>query len=608
MCGIGGFNWEDRKLGKAMNEALAHRGPDDDGIFVDKGLTLAHRRLSILDLRRKAKQPMTDKKGNYIIFNGEIYNFKDIREEIIKEQKKRRIKYEFFSGTDTEVILRAYALWGVDCLKKFNGMFAFCIYDSKKKTLFLARDRLGIKPLHYYASKEVFIFSSEIKGVLEHSIKRKVCEPALQEYLRYGFVLGEHTMFANIKKLMPGHYLLYDMKKKKLSTKKYWKADFTKKNDWPEHAVTRNIKRLLYTSVKRRLIADVPVGAFLSGGVDSSIIVSEIAKHKDNLHTFSVDFDCKGFSEASFAGIVAEQFRTQHHAVQFDAEKVLKSIETLSYHFDEPFADSSLIPMYFVSGVARKHVKVCLSGDGGDENFGGYDRYKWMKILALQKKVPEKMNDFIIKIIDNINALKKTHLLTKGNQLLKLHNKPSSEIYEHIMRAELSREEPQNTTYDNHFIHDNLIDNVTSADLQVYLPDDILTKIDRASMAVSLEARVPFLDHKLVDFMNTVSADLKVKQFTTKYLLKKAYKDILPKKILFRKKQGFGVPLKHYFRDGLKAFIHGQLADRDFLKQGWVEKHYVDKLLKNHSAKTNDHSPTLYQLLQLKRWKETWLT
>ncbi|MCK5023351.1 MAG: asparagine synthase (glutamine-hydrolyzing), partial [Candidatus Aenigmarchaeota archaeon] len=348
-----------------------HRGPDQDGAYSDEYVALAHKRLSIIDLSENGRQPMADSTGDYVIvYNGEVFNYGELKKELAGKG------HRFVSNTDTEVILNAYIEWGRNCVERFNGQFAFCIYDKKKKELFLARDRLGIKPLYFFSEGSRFIFGSELKVILKAGIEKEIDEKALNHYLIFGYTPSESSILKNVYKLLPGHYLVYDIEKKRIAEKsKYWEISFSDKIHSEEEA-KETLYGLLDSSVKRRLIADVPVGAFLSGGVDSSIIVYLMRKYVKDLKTFSIKFDHDEFNESKWARLVADRLNTDHHEIEFNAVDLKKLIPDLVYLFDEPFGDSSMIPTYLVSKVAREQVKVCLSGTGADELFGGYHRYR----------------------------------------------------------------------------------------------------------------------------------------------------------------------------------------------------------------------------------------
>ncbi|HLC32917.1 MAG TPA: asparagine synthase (glutamine-hydrolyzing), partial [Candidatus Nanoarchaeia archaeon] len=361
MCGILGFNWNDPKLAVTLCSSLKHRGPDQNGTFHDSQVTLGHTRLSILDLSERGKQPMsTPDKNLMIVFNGEIFNYQELRSEFPADT--------FLSTSDTEVILNAYKKYGVSCVDKLDGQFAFCIYDVHKKILFLARDRAGINPLYYYDCEEKFIFGSELKIILSSGVPKQINTYAFRHYLAYGFTPRSQSIIDHAYKLEPGHYLIYDLKSKTAVKTKYWDVASSAKITDEAEAI-QLIRSHIDRAVKSRLVADVPVGAFLSGGLDSSAVVAYASKYKQDLNTFSVSFDDPAFDEQKYSSAVACHFKTNHHVLSFGADDVKKLLPQLAYHYDEPFADPSMVPTFFVSKVARKHVTVSLSGDGGDELF-----------------------------------------------------------------------------------------------------------------------------------------------------------------------------------------------------------------------------------------------
>jgi asparagine synthase (glutamine-hydrolysing) len=371
MCGIVGFNWEDEKTIKLLASLLEHRGPEQEGFHVGDSVSLGHKRLCILDLSLKGRQPLYNEDNTICIaYNGEIFNFEGLRKDLLKAG------HCFVSRTDTEVLVHGYEEWGTELLKKINGQFAFCIFDKKKNLLFIARDRLGIKPLYYYCDNRKFIFGSEMKVFLKSDIKKKINQNALDFYLLFGNTPFEQSILEGVKKLPAAHYLIYDLSAKKIQKyERYWEVSFDEQIDCDEDELKKQVAERLEESVRMQLISDVPLGAFLSGGVDSSIIVSIMRKYVKELNTFSVRFDRPDFNESQYAKIVSDKFQTIHHEIEFNAESVRDLILELPYYYDEPFADSSMIPTCLVSRVAKKYVTVSLSGTGGDELFGGYPHH-----------------------------------------------------------------------------------------------------------------------------------------------------------------------------------------------------------------------------------------
>jgi len=643
MCGICGVidlrnqNVQPRLL-QQMCDLIAHRGPDDMGMVMMRGQQyvevkpslqstlentfeagLGHRRLSIIDLSDNAHQPMSNEDGMiWIVFNGEIYNFQEIKPELEGRG------HHFRSKSDTEVILHAYEEWGIDCLKKFRGMFAFALWDSKGRRLFLARDRLGKKPLVYFSKNGYLAFASELKSLLLiPEIEKKVNSVSIHHYLTYQYVPSPETIFEGIHKLPPAHYLIMD-NSGNLKVERYWKLRFSsapsKKLDVNE--ISQLIREKLEESVRLRLISDVPLGAFLSGGIDSSLIVGLMAKLSEKpVQTFSIGFEEKDFDELDYARIVAKHFSTDHHEfiVKPDAIDILPK---LVWHYNEPFADSSAIPTYYVAKMTKDYVKVVLTGDAGDENFAGYNRYLRSKWVAQFSRIPEKMRrkflppflrlaaqmhwkektfnrlaDFVAAISSNQarNYAEQVKIFNAGEKE-DLYSPDFIEILKGVDSVDyLVRKYEEAETED-------LIEQLLYLDINTYLPEDLLVKMDIATMASSLEARVPFLDHHLMEFIATIPPRLKLKGTVTKYILKEAFSDFLPQPILARKKMGFGVPVSRWFRNELKDYIYGILLDSRTLNRGYFRREGIERLLNDHIALRYDHSAKIWSLLFLEMW------
>lgn len=602
MCGVNGFNFEDKGLIRAMNKAIAHRGPDDSGIYTDKGISLGNRRLSIIDLSKRGKQPMQNK-NLHIVYNGEIYNFKEIRTKL--EKKGHRFK----SNTDTEVVLHAYEQYGKRCVGLFNGMFAFAIWDSKKKELFLARDRIGIKPLYYYF-KDKLIFSSEIKAILKHNIKKEVNKNALNDFLAFKYIPGPETILKNIYKLQPGHILTY--KKGKIKIEEYWDLNF-KPEKKSEAFYRKAILGLLKDSVKKRLMADVPLGVFLSGGLDSSAITALMSKFAP-VKTFSVGFetDDKKYDELKYARLVSRTFNTEHHESIVGFKDIRRLLPEITYYLDEPMSDYAAIPTYIISKVARKKVKVALAGDGGDELFVGYRQYIYNQFAPYYGALP--------KII-------KTHLLPKFiSTFLPRTSKVKKAIDTFAMSSDIKRNANWTTVFDENERKKLFLGNPKSKilsqykrkikdfdnlskilywDIKTWLVEDLLMKMDKMSMMTSLEARVPLLDHRLIELMSKIPSSMKLSGFKTKYLMKKIIKPILPKEILARKKHGFTLPIEHWFRYELKNYTEDVLADREL--NAYLNKNYVNKILKLHQQGKENYSFQICSLLSFGIWHKIYM-
>ena len=644
MCGIcGEINFDNEGVKaetiQRMCKVLTHRGPDDEGmVFIRKEknlevkralpnyrdengfeVGLGHRRLAIIDLSDAAHQPMCNEDGSvWIVYNGEIYNFQDLRKEL-------KDKGHFFkSKSDTEVILHGYEEWGVECLNRFRGMFAFAIWDNNLKHLFMARDRLGKKPLVYFNKGGYFVFASEIKALLKvPTFERKVDWNAIHYYLTYQYVPSPYSIFEAVRKLPPGHYLLYDCSGN-LKIERYWKLNFSSKPNACKNQLDLcdRIRAELEESVRLRLISDVPLGAFLSGGVDSSIIVGIMAKLSGKpIKTFSIGFEEKEFNEIYYARLVSQHFSTEHHEfiVKPNAIEILPK---LVWHYNEPFADSSAIPTYYVANLTKDYVKVVLTGDAGDENFAGYPRYLRSKWIALFTRIPEKVRkdvmalllktlsslhhreDKLNRLIDFIKMLSSDQAKNYFEQIKVFNNKEKEDIYTEDFTKSLE----EKTTSDflvekyNEADSDNLIDRLLYLDIHTYLPEDLLVKMDIATMANSLEARIPFLDHKFMEFVSSIPSRLKLKGFKTKYILKTAFKDFLPEAIFKRRKMGFGVPVSRWFRKELKEYMYEILLDHKTLDRGYFKKESLECLLNNHIASRYDHSARIWALLFLEIW------
>lgn len=624
---------------RCMCNVLAHRGPDDEGMVFFKGdryfeirrsselppeendfeVAFGHRRLSIIDLSEAAHQPMCNEDETlWIVFNGEVYNFQELSKRL--EEKGHRFK----SKSDTEVILHAYEEWDVECLSTFRGMFAFAIWDTKKRRLFMARDRLGKKPLVYFNKNGRFIFASEIKAILQDPfVERKLNIFALHHYLTYQYVPSPDTIFEGIRKLPPAHYLIYDPPKK-IEIERYWNLNFTPMDEKTLNLSDLNelLQKKIEESVKLRMISDVPLGAFLSGGMDSSLVVGMMAKFSERpVKTFSIGFEEEGFDELPYARLVSKHFSTEHQefVVKPNAIEVLPK---LVWHYNEPFADSSAIPTYYVAKMTKDYVKVVLTGDAGDENFAGYRRYLFSKWVSLFTKIPEKvrkkMMPFWLRLFSSFHVMEsKLNRLSdflemstpnqESNYLeqVKIFNRKEREyLYTEEFSKNLEGMDPL-----DYFLGkfkeiktEDLIDKLLYLDIHTYLPEDLLVKVDIATMANSLEARVPFLDHEFMEFVAQIPSHLKLRGSKTKFILKKSFSDFLPEPILKRKKMGFGVPVSRWFRKELKDYVSEILLDTRTLNRGYFKRKGIENLLNEHIALKYDHSAKIWALLVLEIW------
>jgi len=643
MCGICGeidfSNGVSVRPIQRMCKVLAHRGPDDEGAVFIKGnqyfevkdssefsmdkngfeVALGHRRLSIIDLSPAAHQPMSNEDGRiWIVLNGEIYNFQEIREELKKNG------HSFKSKSDTEVILHAYEEWGVECLNHFRGMFAFAIWDSNLQRLFMARDRLGKKPLVYFSQNGRFSFASEIKALLQiPGFERRVNTSALHHYLTYQYVPSPETIIEGIEKLPPAHYLLYD-RYGNMRIERYWKLHFSssKKTLTDLQELGYRLRTELEESVKLRLISDVPLGAFLSGGMDSSLIVGMMAKLSGKpIKTFSIGFEEREFDELSYARMVSNYFATEHHEfiVKPNAIEILPK---LVWHYNEPFADSSAIPTYYVANLTKDFVKVVLTGDAGDENFAGYPRYLRSKWVASFTRIPEKLRRDLLpyflrvfssfrwrektlnRLADFMESLSTDQTKNYAEQIKIFSAKEKTDIYTDDFRKQVEENNPLDfliSKFQESGTEDPL-EQLLYVDMNSYLPEDLLVKMDIATMANSLEARVPFLDHKFIELVGEIPSHLKLRGTESKFILKKAFKDFLPGAILKRKKMGFGVPLSKWFRNELKDYTYQILLDRKTLNRGYFKREGIERLLNDHLALHYDHSSRIWALLFLEMW------
>ena len=615
MCGIfGKLYFEKTKIEerdyKDCLETLNHRGPDDSGFYVDENIILGSKRLAIIDLSETGHMPMSNEDGRFwIVFNGEIYNFLELRKGLEKRHK-------FKSRTDTEVLLHLYEEKGIDCLKYLRGMFAFAIWDKKEKVLFLARDRVGKKPLKYYFNEKFFIFASELKAILkDKEVKKEIDWGAIDEYLTYQYVPHPKTGFKNIFKLEPAHYLLITLDGK-IKKERYWNLDFSQKLDLSENEWIEAIEEKLRESVKLRLISDVPLGAHLSGGIDSSMVVAFMAQEmKEPVKTFSIGFKEKEYDETKYARLVAQKYGTDHHELIVDPNAI-EILPKLVYHYEEPYADPSALPTWYLCQMTKNYITVALNGDGGDENFAGYDRYNAFKIyldlrLLPGKKIFKKLSEIFYRMI-KLKIFRKSFRLFSSYEkdaisfYLKLIGFFSEEEKEKLYHPELKRliENSRGSNFLREIFNQasgNWLDKILYLDINSYLPDDLLVKVDIASMAHSLEVRSPFLDHEFMELCARIPSRLKMKGHAKKYVFKKLAQKYLPKECIFRPKTGFGVPLEFWFKNELLNFLKEKILSREFLNFGF-NKNFLEQLIKEHQKGIRNHAYRLWALLILEEW------
>ena len=620
MCGIVGIVRNDgedidqARLG-AMCDAIAHRGPDDDGFYVNGSVGLGMRRLSIIDLKTGQQPIHNADRSSWIVFNGEIYNYLELREKLEK------LGHTFYTNSDTEAIVHAYDQYGADCPKHLRGMFAFAIWNQKTQELFLARDRVGKKPLLYADVNGEFIFGSEFSALLtQPKLSREVNPEAIHYYLSYMCVPAPLTAYRSIKKLEPGHSLR--LRKGEIKIECYWQPDFSRKTDMDEVEAGERTIEILRDAVRVRLMSEVPLGAFLSGGIDSSTVVALMSQEMSTpVKTFSIGFEEQDFSELHHARRIAEHVGADHHEfiVRPDAMEVLP---TLVEHYGEPYADSSAVPTYYVARETRRHVTVALNGDGGDECFGGYQRYVAMRLAEKYHKLPQMFRQAVVEQAvqflpgserersrpARVKRFMQAASLPKVARYLRwvsvFHEDVKSKLYsDEFQRA--TREYHEASFLEPWFVKANgagIVDATMLADTMNYLPNDLLVKVDIASMAVSLEARSPFLDHHVIEFAASLPEHYKVRGLTTKYLLKRVLKGLLPADILSRPKMGFGVPVGKWFRNEMQGFVREVLLSDSTARRGLFKPEAVKHMVEEHVEGRQDFAHQLWSLLMLELW------
>jgi asparagine synthase (glutamine-hydrolysing) len=622
MCGIAGiFHLDvpkpvDGDRVAAMADVLAHRGPDGSGVWIGPGVGLGHRRLSIIDLEGSPQPMLSPDRRAVITYNGEIYNYREIRAELEGRG------HVFRTEGDTETILAAWRQWGPDCLDRLNGMFAFAIYDGDRDALFLARDRLGVKPLFYADLGDgTLLFGSELKALLAHPRLRPVISPqAVEDFLAYGYVPDDTSILEGVRKLPAGHFILAPRGKALPAPSQWWDVDFAPVARRPEKALQEELVEHLRAAVRSRMVADVPLGAFLSGGVDSSAVVAFMAEaSKQAVQTCSIGFDEADHDETAYARIVAERFHTQHRTRNVAADD-FALIDTLAGAFDEPFADASALATYRVCELAREKGKVALSGDGADEAFAGYRRYRmFMAEERARSRLPRAVRNGLGRAGDLYPKMDWAPRPLRAKTTLQALGKSSGEAYAEavgatppIIRSAIYAQDFR-SLLQGHRAEDRYVrameqapaadalSRAQYADLKIWLPGDILTKVDRTSMAVSLEAREPLLDHRLVQFAASLPPGLRLKGGEGKYLLKKSLEGRLPDEILYRKKMGFVTPVSAWFRGPLAAEAAGIAQGSALAELGWFDAGAIARLAEDHRRGRSDHGRLLWQLLMLER-------
>ncbi|HDP97802.1 MAG TPA: asparagine synthase (glutamine-hydrolyzing) [bacterium] len=627
MCGICGVvnshheNTVDLGLVKKMCDVISHRGPDDEGIYTNKNVGLGMRRLSIIDLV-SGKQPICNETGQiWIVFNGEIYNHKILRTEL--EDRGHR----FVTNTDTESILHAYEQFGESCVEKLNGMFAFAIWDEPEQQLFLARDRIGIKPLYYFFDKSRLVFGSEIKSILQAGdIPKRIDLQALDNFLTFEYIPAPLSIFQDIRKLPQGNTLT--LKNNEIYLRPYWDLAVTE-NRFDLEQKKNQLVETLQDAVKIRLMSDVPLGAFLSGGIDSSTVVALMSQVMDRpVKTFSIGFEDQTYNELNYARMIAKKFNTEHHEFIIQPN-ALELVDQLLYFLDEPFGDFSIFPTYLVSKMARDYVTVTLSGDGGDELFAGYDTYLADQMATKYSRFPSWFRNGMIAPV--INAIppspKKKGLINRAKRFVE--GMRLSEDLQHtrwmIFLQQLEREllftddvksgmiEKDSYKFIRDYFKivkpqtDDKINQQMYVDVKTYLVDNILVKVDRMSMATSLEARVPFLDHRVAELAATIAGHEKLQGKNSKVILKKSMEHLLPKEILYRGKEGFSIPIKNWIKQDLKPMMMEILAPARIKREGFFNSDFVEKLKQEHLEGKENHSHRLWALMVFEKWYDHYM-
>ena len=620
MCGIAGFYHKrqlDKSILKKMTDTITYRGPDDSGYFLqncknDWQIGLGHRRLSIIDVSPLGHQPMFSENQKIgIVFNGEIYNFNEIRDQLIS------MGFAFKSRSDTEVIINSYRCWGIDCIKKFNGMFAIALFDFHSETLYLIRDRIGVKPLYYYCDNNVLAFSSELKPFFEYPyFKKQLDSRALRQFLFHGYIPAPLTIFENTSKLLPGHYI--EFKNGIINEKSYWSIEslllkrsenVLNENDYCDH-----LESLLKDSVKLRMISDVPLGAFLSGGIDSSLVVALMRSVSTNtVKTFTIGFNEPDYDESRFARKIAEHLGTEHHELILSIEQAKQMIVDIPLYFDEPFADTSQLPTMMVSRLAREQITVALSGDAGDELFCGYDMYR----AALRYEKMKKLRKYM-QLINNVIPIESLIRRKKPSWTKLFFLKEEDDIIDWEYKTARCYLDPlllEKTGYNEDRLRKvvhlgkNIQEKAMVCDLLRYLPDDILTKVDRASMSVSLEARNPLLDYRIVEYSFEIPHIYKYNNGTTKYLLRKILSKYVPNEFYERPKQGFTIPVYKWLKNELYYLVE-EYCSVEFIKsQSLFDQEKIDKLIRhfNKEVGTEYFAKFVWNLIVFQMWYKTYM-
>jgi asparagine synthase (glutamine-hydrolysing) len=620
MCGISGiFQFHSMapvpcEVVHRMNDVLRHRGPDDDGVYIGPGIGLGHRRLSIVDVAGGHQPIFNEDKTICVLLNGEIYNYPELRAEL------QARGHRFTTHSDTEAIVHLYEDLGESCFERLNGMFAIALWDMKRRRLLLARDRIGEKPLYYSIERDRLLFGSELKALLAaDSLPRDIDPQALSDYFSLGYIPAPKTVYRSVRKVRPAHYLV--VSDEGLEEKEYWNLSFAQTEERSEEQWCERLKHRLCEVTRMRLMSDVPLGAFLSGGVDSSSVVAMMSHVMNRpVTTCSIGFEEEEYDESGFAQHVAKHFKTDHHEeiVRPDAIEIMKK---LVWHYDEPFADSSAIPTYYVSKAARQHVTVALGGDGGDENFAGYRRYYYEHFEnRFRTLVPRVLKQTVFGPLGRMYPpMIRAPRIFRGKATFESLSRSPLEGYFNCVSIFRPQDKLQLLSGDfqgslggydsldvfrHHYDRadtNDLLSKIQYVDIKTYLPDDIMAKVDRASMAVSLEVRAPFLDHEFMQQIAAIPSSLKLRGRDGKYILKRAMRPLLSDGILYRRKQGFAVPLKRWFRKELRDMAYEAICNTS---DGILDQKYLKTIWHQHQDGILDKSPQLWSVLMFRKWKE----
>jgi asparagine synthase (glutamine-hydrolysing) len=615
MCGICGiYNAKNREsisrhTLEQMTNVITHRGPDDSGFYLDGPLGLGFTRLSIIDLSG-GHQPMCNETGDvWIVFNGEIWNYKVLRKTLMEKG------HNFRTNSDTETVIHAYEEYGVECTTHLHGMFAFAIWDGVRRRLFLARDRVGKKPLYYTCVDGTFLFASEIKSLLYHpQVRREADTQGIADFLSVRYVPGPATLFAHIYKVLPGHWLLYE--DGTIRQQCYWDVTFDKTQSSSINECLQGIQYHVWRAVEERMVADVPVGAMLSGGIDSSIItgiMSQLTRQKVN--TFSVGFDHPDYSELPYARLVADHFGTDHHEIVVNSSDLSRYWPLLTWHRDEPVSEPSDLGLYLVSQLAQQHVKVVLSGEGGDELFAGYPKYVIDWMARYYQLLPATVRDRALTPLCERLPYSMRKLKMAAHNLSQpaperwmswfgvFNGQLKEQLLSESMKAEINSDASRafqgwlakNRPYDD-------LSSMLYLDTKIWLPDNLLMKGDKMTMAASLEARMPLLDHQLIEYAASIPSSFKIKAFNAKYLLKRAFADFLPTPILTRKKMGFNVPTGIWFREDKRRLITSLLLSERLCSRGYFKPEFISRMLRDHLEGRTNYQAQLFTLASLELW------